>query len=55
VLEPSLEIVEKYRPDLLPVVRGLEGHATFLSNRKLREAVGWAPRTSWREFLDQES
>jgi nucleoside-diphosphate-sugar epimerase len=51
VLEPSIEIVHKYRPDLLPVVHDLEGNASFLSNRKLRQAVGWAPRTSWREFL----
>jgi nucleoside-diphosphate-sugar epimerase len=55
VLEPSIELVTKYRPDLLPVVKGLEGNASFLSNRKLREAVGWAPRTSWREFLNKES
>ena len=37
--------------DLLPKVKALEGHASFLSNRKLQEAVGWEHRTSWREYL----
>ena len=54
VLEPSIELVKKFRPDLLPVVRDLEGHATFLSNKKLRQTVGWAPRTSWRAYLKTE-
>ncbi len=48
LLEPSLEIVERYRPDLLPLVRGLTGHASFFSNRALRDAVGWEHRTGWR-------
>jgi nucleoside-diphosphate-sugar epimerase len=51
VLEPSIELVKKFRPDLLPVVGDLEGHATFLSNKKLRRTVGWAPQTSWRVYL----
>ncbi|MGC9349305.1 MAG: NAD-dependent epimerase/dehydratase family protein [Anaerolineae bacterium] len=51
-LEPSRELIERFRPDLLPLVRDLEGHASFLSNKRLREAVGWAPQTSWRKHLD---
>ncbi|MFB3883402.1 MAG: NAD-dependent epimerase/dehydratase family protein [Armatimonadota bacterium] len=47
-LEPSQELVEKYRPDLLPVTRRLEGHESFLSNRKLRDTLGWEHKTSWR-------
>lgn len=50
-LEPSRELVEAYMPELLPLVRDLEGHASILSNKKLRETVGWAPQTSWREYL----
>jgi nucleoside-diphosphate-sugar epimerase len=50
-LEPSRELIARLRPDLLPLVRDLEGHASLLSNRKLRQAVGWEPRTSWREHL----
>lgn len=52
-LEPTMELVERFRPDLLPVARGLEGHASFLSNRRLRETVAWEPRTSWRALLNK--
>ena len=47
-LESSRELVERFRPDLLGILRNAEGHSTFLSNRKLRETVGWRHRTSWR-------
>jgi len=50
-LEPTLELIEMYKPELLPLVRDLEGHASLLSNKKLRETVGWAPQTSWRRYL----
>jgi UDP-glucose 4-epimerase len=50
-LEPSLELLERFKPELLPLVKELPGHATLLSNQKLRQTVGWEPRTSWREFL----
>ena len=50
-LEPTLELVERFKPDLVPLVRELEGHSSILSNRKLKETVGWAPRTSWRQHL----
>jgi nucleoside-diphosphate-sugar epimerase len=54
VLEPSKELVEKYRPDLLSLVRDLEGNASFLSNQKLRQTVGWEHKTSWRQYLNEE-
>jgi nucleoside-diphosphate-sugar epimerase len=50
-LQPTRELIETYKPELLPLVRDLEGHASLLSNKKLRETVGWAPQTSWREYL----
>jgi nucleoside-diphosphate-sugar epimerase len=50
-LEPSLELVERYRADLLPLVEDLEGHASFLSNQRLKDVVGWEHKTSWREHL----
>ena len=50
-LEPTRELIERFRPDLLPLAKGLEGHASFLSNDKLRRTVGWEPKTSWRELL----
>jgi hypothetical protein len=50
-LEPSRELIARFRPDLLPLVRDLKGHASFLSNQKLRRTVGWEPRTSWRDDM----
>ena len=46
--EPSQGLIARFRPELLPLVRDLEGCASFFSNRKLRQAVGWEHRTSWR-------
>jgi nucleoside-diphosphate-sugar epimerase len=54
VLEPSRELVARFRPDLLPLVVNLEGHASFISNHKLRRTVGWEHKTSWRENLKRE-
>jgi nucleoside-diphosphate-sugar epimerase len=54
VLESSKELVRKFRPDLLPLVRDLDGNASFLSNQKLRQVVGWEHKTSWREYLGKE-
>jgi hypothetical protein len=60
VLEPSRELVERFKPKWLPLVRdtselsaGLEGNASFFSNRKLRQVVGWKHRTSWRQYLEE--
>lgn len=50
-LEPSQELVERFRPDLLPVVEKLEGHQSFLNCDKLKTAVGWKHKTSWRQYL----
>jgi nucleoside-diphosphate-sugar epimerase len=52
-LEPSRELIARFNPDLLPLVEDLEGHASFLSNRKLCQAVGWQHRTSWRDHLQE--
>lgn len=49
-LEPTLELVERFRPELLAAVRDLPGHASLLSNERLKQAVGWRHTTSWREL-----
>jgi nucleoside-diphosphate-sugar epimerase len=49
-LEPTRELVERYKPELLESSAKDDGHWSLLSNRKLRETVGWEPRTSWREL-----
>jgi len=48
-VEPTRELIERLKPDLLGLVRDLEGCGSLLSNRKLRETVGWEHRTCWRE------
>jgi nucleoside-diphosphate-sugar epimerase len=53
-LEPSRELIERFNPDLLPLVRDLDGHASLLSNAKLRRTVGWEHKTSWREHLKEQ-
>ncbi|MEZ4583715.1 MAG: NAD(P)-dependent oxidoreductase [Caldilineaceae bacterium] len=50
-LEPSREIVARFRPELLPLVHDLADHASFISNQKLKAATGWRHQTSWRETL----
>ncbi len=50
-LEPSLELVEAYRPDLEPLVNRLDGNQSMISVEKLKKAVGWSPGPSWRELL----
>lgn len=48
LLEPSREVIEKYRPDLLPLAAELDGNQSFFSNAKLKQGVGWQHTTSWR-------
>lgn len=52
-LEPSRELVERFRPDLLPLVRDLPGCSSFLSNQRLKDTVGWEHTTSWRVYLSE--
>jgi nucleoside-diphosphate-sugar epimerase len=51
ILEPSREIVERFKPEYLPLVKDLPGNASFLSNQRLKQVVGWQHTTSWRQFL----
>ena len=50
-LESSMELVESYRPDLVPVTHGLNSNHSLISNEKLKRAVGWYPSSSWRDLL----
>ena len=51
VLEASTDLVETFRPDLLPVTGWLDNHQSFISVAKLKAAVGWYTSPSWRELL----
>jgi UDP-glucose 4-epimerase len=48
-LEPTRDLIERFRPELLPLATRMTGHVSLLSSRKLYEVVGWEPRTSWRD------
>ncbi len=51
LLEPSLEIIGKYRPDLLPVSQAMTGHRAFFSIEHAQKVLGWTPKHSWRDYL----
>ncbi len=50
-LEPSIELVRCFKPELAPLVKDLPGHSSFLSNQRLKDVVGWQHKTSWRMYL----
>lgn len=50
-LEPSRELVERFNPGLMPLAEGLKGYQSFLNCDKLKRAVGWQHKTSWRKLL----
>ncbi len=55
-LEPTMELIEKFKPEYLSLVkRPLEGHSSLISNRKLKEMTGWRHVTSWRKEEEEVS
>ncbi len=54
-LEPSMELVERFRPDLIPAVRELKGYQSFMSSHKLKSTLGWRHQTDWRKPLKNSS
>ncbi len=53
LLEKTLDLLERFRPDLLDKARPelLSGHASLFSAQALKDAVGWQPQESWRQYL----
>lgn len=51
VIEESCELVARFRPDLLPLAKGLKEHQAFISTEKARLAFGYQARYTWREYL----
>lgn len=49
-LEPSLELIEQFKPELKPLAEQLVGPQSFFSNQKLKRAAGWQHQTSWRNL-----
>jgi nucleoside-diphosphate-sugar epimerase len=50
-LEPSLELVEKFRPELLPMTKIGDTYQAFFSCAKAHKLVGWTVKHSWRDDL----
>ena len=49
ILEPTMDVINTYRPDLIHVIRErLDGHTSLFSNKRLKAVVGWEPKVSWR-------
>ena len=49
LLEPTMDVIKKYRPDLVPLIKEpLDGHTSLLSNKRLKAVVGWKPVQTWR-------
>lgn len=49
-LEPSRELIERFKPELRPWVDHLSGYQAFICCDKLKKQVGWQPTTSWRQY-----
>ena len=50
-LEPSQELIQRFKPEWLPLVDHLENHQAFISCDKIKKQLGWQPTTSWRQYL----
>ena len=48
--EPTMEIIERFRPELLKVIRApLPGRASILSYELAQKTFGYRPKYSWHE------
>ncbi|MEN6478145.1 MAG: NAD(P)-dependent oxidoreductase [Anaerolineales bacterium] len=50
-LEPTRELVERFKPELLPLVKNMGGFQAFFSTNKAQEQLGWYPKYTWRQYL----
>ena len=50
-LEPTLELIERYRADLLPLAGTIAGHQPFFSSSRAQVELDWEPQHSWRDCL----
>jgi nucleoside-diphosphate-sugar epimerase len=48
-LEPTMELLARFKPELVPLAKGITGHQSLISNARLKRTVGWEHKTSWRK------
>lgn len=49
-LEPSYELVERFKPELLPLAESMTGYQSFITCNKIKRELGWEHKTSWRNL-----
>ena len=43
--DPTMDVINKYRPELIPVIREpLIGRTALFSSKRLKAVVGWEPK-----------
>jgi len=48
--KPTMDVIKKYRPDLIPLIREpLSDYASLFSSKRLKAVVGWHPKVTWLE------
>jgi len=48
-IEPTMDVLNRYRPDLIPLIREpLTDYASLFSSKRLKAVTGWQPKVTWR-------
>jgi UDP-glucose 4-epimerase len=50
--EPLSELLPRLDPAFADLAAGLTGRQSMVSAERIRRALGWQPRYSWRDFVD---
>ncbi len=50
-LEPTLDLIKNFKPELMTLVKNITGHQSFINCDKLKNAVGWKHNASWRNLM----
>lgn len=48
-LEPTAELIERFQPELKSWAEHFTGHQALISCNKIKQRLGWQPKTSWRQ------
>lgn len=49
-LEPTVELIKRFRPELQPWAENLTGHQALISCNKIKQHLGWQPKISLRQY-----
>jgi nucleoside-diphosphate-sugar epimerase len=51
-LEPLAALLPRLEPGLAPLAANIKGNASMVSAERIKDRLGWAPRYSWRDFVE---